>query len=208
MKKIVLTISLILFCAPNLLSQAGITQEEYAVYASVLRDIYKDNRQIYSNKSHFVILKNTKIDPELDLTPSKRYKGLVAAFKRANLTSGIIERKFPLGAYSETYYLVTKNEIDELFEKGKVEFDKRYEIEKNQMGLANPGGTTWIPFYEKYPEASGYYSLSRVGFNGLFAMVQVKRDDIHSGFTRTYILKKVKGKWKIVTLLSSSEWVT
>jgi hypothetical protein len=63
-----------------------------------------------------------------------------------------------------------------------------------------------MPFYKKYPEASGYYTLSRVGFNTLFAMVQVKREDIHSGFTRTYVLKKTKGKWKILSFGSVTKW--
>jgi len=210
MKKIALTILLILFCASTLVGQARVTQEEYDVYAGVLRMIYRENRQTYSNKSHFIILKTTQIDPELDLPSSRRYRALVRDFKRMNLSPGVIEKRLPNGAYSETYYLVTRDEIDELFTRGRIEFDKRYEVEKSIKGLANPGGTTWMPFYERYPEASGYYTLSRVGFAGIFAMVQVKREDIHSGFSRTYILKKVKGMWKVITPsgVVSREWVT
>jgi hypothetical protein len=199
MQKVAFIFLLILFCGFDVLGQTKVTREEYAVYASVLKVIYKDNRQTYSNKSHFVILEKTKVDPELDLPSGKRYKDLVESYKRNNLTSGLIEKKFSVGAYSQTYYLVTQNDIDELFEKGEIEFRKRYEIDKLNRSILNPGGTTWTFFYDKYPEASGYYSLSRVGFNKTLAMVQVKREDIYSGFSRTYILKKVKGKWKIVT---------
>jgi len=208
MKRLVVSVLLFLFCASNLLAQTRIRKEEYAVYASVLSVIYKDNRQTYSNKSHFVILNVTKVDPELDLTSSKRYKALFRDFKERNVTPGVIETRFPMGAYSETYYLVPPAEIDELFEKGQAEFDKRYEVEKLIKGRLNPGGSTWMPFYEKYPEASGYYSLSRVGFNGLLATVHVKREDVHSGFSRAYVLKKVKGKWRIVDLISGGEWIT
>jgi hypothetical protein len=208
MKKLVVSLLLILFYVTNLFGQTRIRPEEYAVYASVLRVVYKDNHLTYSNKSHFVILNVTNVDPELDLDSSSKFKALFRDFNRRNLTSGVIEARFPLGAYSETYYLVAPKEIDELFEKGQAEFDKKFEVEKLNKGILNPVGSTWMPFYEKYPEASGYYSLSRVGFNGSFAMVQVKRNDIHTGFTRAYILKKVKGKWKIVSLLSGSEWVT
>jgi len=208
MKKLVVSFFLILFGASNLLAQTIITKEEYAVYASVLSVIYKDNRQTYSNKSHFVILNVTKVDAELDLTSSKRYKALFGDFKTRNVTPGVIETRFPLGAYSETYYLVPPAQIDELFEKGLAEFDKRYEVEKLIKGLLNPGGSTWKPFYEKYPEANGYYSLSRVGFNGLLATVQVKREDVNSGFSRAYVLKKIKGEWKIVDLISASEWIS
>jgi hypothetical protein len=130
MKKLVLSVLLILFYVPHLFGQTSIRQEEYAVYASVLRVIYQDNRRTYSNKSHFVILKATNVDPELDPAYGKRFKALFGDFKRRNLIPGVIEERFPLGAYSETYYLVTPAEIDELFEKGQAEFDKRYEVEK------------------------------------------------------------------------------
>jgi hypothetical protein len=199
MKKLAFTILLILFCASTLVGQARVTQEEYAVYAAVLRVIYRENRQTYSNKSHFVILKTTQIDPELDLPSGRRYRALVKDFKRMNLNPGVIERRLPNGAYSERYYTVTQDEIDELFKRGKIEFDKRYEVEKSVKGLANPGGTTWGPFYENFPEANGYYSLSRVGFDGIFAMVQVKREDVGRGFSRIYIMKRVKGKWMVVS---------
>ena len=208
MKKLVVLVFLSLCYASNPVAQTRIGPEEYAVYSGVLRDIYRHNRRTYSNKSHFVILNVTSFDSELALASSKTFPGLFRDFKRRNRTSGLIETRFPLGAYSQTYYLVAPEEIEELFEKGQAEFNKRLEAERLNKGLLNPGGSTWMPFYKKYPEANGYYSLSRVGFNGSFAMVQVKRNDTDSGLTRAYILQKVKGKWKIVNLMSGSEWIT
>lgn len=201
MQKIVFLIFLILFCGFNVSAQAKLTQEEYVVYASILKVIYKENRETYSNKSEFVFANETKVDPELELPASKRYKHLVDDFNRKNLTPAMIEKKFPRGAYSETYYLIAQAEIDELFEKGLVEAEKlRVEAESSSSGRSVASPTTdCIPFYQKYPESSGHYNLSRVGFSGRFAMVQIKGDLCWNGFSRNYILKKIKGKWKIIT---------
>ena len=198
------------FCAFNLSAQTKLTQEEYAVYASVLKVIYKENRETYSNKSEFVFINETKVDPELELPSSRKYRNLVKDFNRKNSFSGIVDKKFPRGAYSETYYLVSQAEVDELLEEGRVEAEKR----RAERKLNNPnvryietGTETWITFYQKYPESSGVHALSRVGFSGQLAMVQVKGERSWNGFTRNYILKKVKGKWKIITS-SGSEWIS
>ena len=210
MKKIAFLIFSILFCAFNLSAQTKLTQEEYAVYASVLKVIYKDNRETYSNKSEFVFINETKVDPELELPSSRKYKSLVKDFNRKNLLSGTVEKKFPRGTYSETYYLVSQAEVDKLLEEGRIEAEKR----RAERKLNNPnvryietGTETWITFYQKYPESSGVHTLSRVGFSGQFAMVQVKGDRSWNGFTRNYILKKVKSEWKIITS-SGSEWIS
>jgi hypothetical protein len=202
-------ILLILSCVLNLSAQTKLTQEEYAVYASVLKVIHKENRETYSNKSEFVILNETRVDPELDLPSSRRYKKLVADFNLKNSVPGIVEKKFPRGAYSETYYLVSQTEVDELLEKGRIELAKRRAERKlNSSGVYVELPTeTWIPFYQKYPESSGLHILSRVGFSGQLAMVQVKGDHGWNGFSRTYILKRVKGKWRIITF-SGSEWIS
>ena len=166
MQKIAFLIFVILFCSSNLSAQTKLTQEEYAVYASVLKVIYKENRETYSNKSEFVIINETKVDPEIDLPSSRKYKNLVVDFNQKNSASGIVERKFPRGAYSETYYLVSQAEIDDINEKARIEYEKRFAVEKLNRSIANPGGSSWATFYQKYPEASGYYNLSRVGFSG------------------------------------------
>ena len=102
---------------------------------------------------------------------------------------------------------MSQAEIDDINEKARVEFEKQYAIDKLNPSIANPGGSSWAMFYQKYPEASGYYNLSRVGFSGQFAMVQVKGDLGWNGFSRTYILRRVKSKWRIVTF-SGSEWIS
>ncbi len=208
MHKIVFVILLILFCRLDVSAQMKITQEEYAVYAVVLKDIYKYNRETYSNKSHFVILNKTKADVELlDLVSSRKYRKLVADFKVKNSTSEIIEKRFPSGAYSETYYLVSQTEVDELLERGRIETEKLHAERKLNSSViyVNTPVEPWIPFFQKYPESSGLYILSRVGFSGQFALVHVKGNRGWNGFSRNYILEKVKGEWRIVSI-SGSQW--
>ncbi len=74
MQKIAFLIFAILFCGFNLSAQTKLTQEDYAVYASVLKVIYKENRETYTNKSEFVILNETKVDPELIYLRAKNTK--------------------------------------------------------------------------------------------------------------------------------------
>ena len=103
MQKITFLIFSILFCGFSLSAQTKLTQAEYTVYASVLKVIYKENRETYSNKSEFVMLNETKVDPELELHSDRKYRTLTNNFNRRNSTPGIVEKKFPRGAYSETY---------------------------------------------------------------------------------------------------------
>ena len=140
MQKIAFLIFLILFCAFNLSAQTKLTQKEYDVYVSVLKVIYKQNRETYSNKSEFVFINETKVDPELELPSSRKYRNLVKDFNLRNSFPGIVEKKFPRGAYSETYYLVSQAEIDNLNEKARIEYEKRYAVEKLNPSIANPGG--------------------------------------------------------------------
>ncbi len=197
------SIFLILSLGSNLLAQTKATPKEYSVYGRVLKDIYKQNRETYSNKSEFVIINETKVDPELKMPSNAKYEGLVKEFNVQNASPAVLERNFPRGAYS--YYLVPQAEVDELNEKGRLDYEKRFAIDKLNPRILNPGGVSYTVFYQKYPESSGYYSLSRVGFNGLYAIVLVTGDLGWNGFSRYYILKRVKGDWKVKTY-GGIEW--
>ncbi len=200
-------IFLILVCGTSLLGQTRLESEEYAVYASVLKSIYEHNRDTYSNKSEFVIINQTMIDPEVEMPSEKKYRSLINDFNRANLFSAVIERNFPPGEYSETYHLVSQAEIDELNEKGRIEYKQRFAKDRLDPTIINPGGVRYTVFFEKYPESSGYYSPSRVGFSGQHAVVQVKGDLGWRGFSRFYLLKKLNGEWQI-TNFGGIEWIS
>jgi hypothetical protein len=174
MNRFALTFIIAITCVSAAVGQAELAERDYAVYAHVLREIYKHNRETYSNKSEFVIVNKTQTDPELELPRGKQYRTLVDAFKRNNKSSSTLERKFPRGAYSETYYLLSQAEIDELEEKGRVEYEKRKAIDKSNPCIINPGGVSYTVFYQKYPESSGYYYLSRVGFSGQLAWFRLR----------------------------------
>ena len=94
-KKISLLIFGIVFCSLNLSAQTKLTPEEYTVYASVLKVIYKENRNTYSNKSEFVIIDETKVYPDADLPLKRRYRNLVATFKEKNSISAAAVRASP-----------------------------------------------------------------------------------------------------------------
>ena len=206
-KKSGLLIFLILVGVSSLLAQAKIGAKEYEVYASVLEGIYQDDRASHSGKNEFVFINQTKVDPELELPKSRKYRSLVNDFKRKNRSSAILEKRFPPGAYSESYQLVSQAEIDAINKKARLEYEKRYAVDKLNPSIENPGGWSWATFYQTYPDASGYYYLSRVGFTGQFAIVHVKADLGWKGFSRIYILKRTKAKWETISS-SGGEWVS
>ncbi|MBL8180837.1 MAG: hypothetical protein JNL64_04430 [Blastocatellia bacterium] len=207
LKKSGTLILLILVGVSNLSAQVKITAKEYDVYASVLEDIFQDNRVIRAGKNEFVIINQTKVDPDLELPKSRKYRSLVNDFKRKNRLSGIVEKRFPSGAYSESYQLVSQAEIDALNKKARLEYEKRYAVDKLNPSIVNPGGWPWATFYQTYPDASGYYYLSRVGFFGQFAILHVKANLGWTGFSRIYILKRFKAKWETIST-NGSEWVS
>ncbi|HEY0426893.1 MAG TPA: hypothetical protein VGC76_03710 [Pyrinomonadaceae bacterium] len=194
MRKAFFTILLTTFCGLNILAQANVEREEYDVYAFVLKDIYKENIRTYSSAADFVILDRTI---ECDSSDMTRIKGLKKDLEQKNQTSFVLERKFPV---KYTYFLINQDELDKFFAEGKIESNKILEETKKQgkVGI-DMGGLIWQPFYQKYPEAVGYNSFSRVGFspNRQFAALCVASEASFNGFSRIYILKKVKGKWKI-----------
>ncbi|HMT08974.1 MAG TPA: hypothetical protein PKA82_13295 [Pyrinomonadaceae bacterium] len=206
-KKSGLLIFLLLVVVSDILAQAKISAKEYEVYSSVLERIYQDNRATHTGKNEFVFINQTKVDPELELPKSRKYRSLVNNFKRTNASPGIVEKKFPRGEYSESYQLVSQAEIDALNEKGRLEYEKQRASDRLNPSIENPGGWSWATFYKAYPDSSGYYYLSRVGFAGKFAIVHIKGDLGWKGFSRIYILKRKNTNWETISY-SGSDWVS
>lgn len=202
MKKIIFTVLLIVISSFNVFAQTKVTKEEYAVYANILKMIYRENQQTYSNATQFVFLNNTS-KGDSDISIETKIKSLKSDFERKNKVSTKLERKFPI---KYIYFLISQNKLDQHFKNGEIELGKIRERNKSRAGKTiETGAEIWIPFYEKYPKAQGYYSFSRVGFssNKNFAMVCVNNDSNLFGFSRIYMLKNVKGKWKIVRFYGS-----
>lgn len=212
MSKLALAVLIFSLCAHLALGQKDtkVTAAEYAVYAAVLRGIYKENRRDYSNESQFVFVEETLTSEDLSAPTAKQYRPLVKKFEKLNRNQAQLERRFPKGDYSKTYYLISQEELDELFREGQAEYEKRKEEERRTQKLREVdicGGTQWQPFYRKYPEASGYYKLSRAALSRNLAIVRVKGEDVCGGFDLTYILKKTRKGWGVVWSAGSG-WVS
>lgn len=139
---------------------------------------------------------------------------LVENFVETNKNSVRLEKQIPT---EYEYSLVTKAEIEALLEEGRkenVEYYKKcspcaansgcahqYKLcrqdEKCSPCVVNP--YTWQPFYKKYRNSRGYYSLSRVGFgkDKKYALVYINMDGEGRRDLRFYVLNKVNDKWEI-----------
>ncbi|MBK9162986.1 MAG: hypothetical protein IPM21_03605 [Acidobacteria bacterium] len=189
--------------------QTGPSPSEYAVYGAVLRTIYAERSQTYSNESGFVIIDQTFRSEPASFPTARKFKGLVDRFKLLNRSQYRIERKLPPGRYSRAYDLVSQGELDRLFLEGRAENERRIEDAKKKNLLTvidTCGSTHWQPFYRKFPEAGGYYQLSRVAIGNGFALVRVKGEFACSGFDSTYLLQRTKRDWSTVWS-SGTFWV-
>lgn len=209
--KLLLAILILSFCSYLTLGQATkVKAAEYAIYAAVLREIYKENRRDYSNGSHFVFLDNTLTSDDFSSPTQRKFRLLVTTFRKSIRHQGSIERNFPRGEYSKTYHLISQDKLDELFREGQTEYEKQKKAEEKSQKIGEIdfcGSVSWQPFYRNYPEASGYYKLSRVAFSGNLAMVRVRREDVCGGFDLTHILKKTRKGWNLIWS-AGSHWVS
>ncbi|MGI8468178.1 MAG: hypothetical protein ACR2N3_06980 [Pyrinomonadaceae bacterium] len=221
MRKINFTILLIAVSSFNLFAQSKVTKEKYAVYDAVLNQVGKE--QLKSRKENsdkitvveFVILNQTKTfereteqntskeEIKIDLKLQRTINYFASAVRKSrtekdfdlkNLKSSNLENLFPV---NYKYNLTTKEEIDKLLQIGAKEFEDSQK--KRKAPLIRYGSEDWNHFYKKYPNADGYYQFSRVGFNSNKTFAQVYLEGIGGEWNSnaTYILKKVKGRWKI-----------
>ena len=207
MKKAIFTVLLISFLGFNAFAQSNLSREEYAIYASILESIYQDNWKQYKTKTSFVILDDTFKPGYEDESDIGKMKGMSKDFNRKNQTSAKIERLFPI---KYEYEITSKSKVDELLEIGRKELDRiKEDIKRNNKPQITWGSSiVWKSFDEKYPNSNGYYQFSRVGFssNKRFALVRVEREASESGDSMFYILRKVKGKWKIYSF-GGGHWI-
>lgn len=196
MRKIIFAIFLIYVCVFIVSAQSKISKEEYDVYAVVLKRIYQESLRDYNTELSFVVLDKT-FKPDGIAFKDNQIKSLIKDFNRKNRFPAVVNKLIPL---KYRYEVISQSEIDELLKIGKKEFDEFQEKSRYRgVEIVTYGGEVWKPFYQEYPDANGYYQLSRVGFNKnkTFALVCLEREAGLSNDTGHYLLKKVKGKWKI-----------
>lgn len=180
----------------NSISKVESSGEEYAVYSSVLRKVYADDRKTYSSCCEFVIVANTKTDKEAweDSFDFAKDGNLFKDFERKNTTTEPLSRRLPFAVY----HFVSEEELDKLFAEGKAIYEAAKARQKpNEIIL---GTEYWIPFYTKYPESAGVHTLSRVGFDAKrsLALVNVTFRSNLVGFSRMYVLSKKGRQWSIL----------
>jgi len=158
-------------------SAAQIDAEEQAVYAAVLG-------QLYSAPS-FVIMDTTATDPggventeqTLDYVLQNLHDvnpKTIENFRERNETAAPLQLDMDLGV---AYTLLSQAERNNIFGQ-------------NQSG--------WEIFYNRYPDAPGIITLSRVGFDAAFdqALVYVgTQSDWLAGAGYYVLMKKVNGAW-------------
>ncbi len=234
MKILTFAVLLMMFCSLNLFAQTVVNNEEYAVYAAVMDEIYTRNskhNELYAKNSKdneietsFVILENT-IEPDqttlnnnlksnriLDYLNATTPPNSLKTFAFDELLKNLKENNKNSAKLDGTfpveykYSYVSKSELDKLLEEGK----KEYEDELKRCKCVFTGsGSIWQPFFRKYKTHSGYYSLSKVGFSfdGQFALVFFKTESGDQGSSTFYVLEKVNDKWQVRKNFGSA-WVT
>jgi hypothetical protein len=202
MKKIVSALLMAGVLSISLLGQSGLKREEYAAYATVLRDLNNggDGFNKHTKKYSFVILQNTFQAGDSTPFGVRKYRAITKDFKRKNLRSSLLTKSFPT---RYKYELISQSEIDELLKIGKVELE-RIEAEAKLRKVGLGGGRSeiiWKSFYAKYPDAAGYYRFSEIGFSPdrRVALVQIEGVGAQWNSNMTYILKKIRGKWEVYT---------
>ena len=193
----------ILVLSVTVTSKTPIAPDEYAIYTTLLGTVFKEEKESYRNISYPVIYSLTGTDENLHLDEGRRYRGLASDFLAKNKTSASLEQKLPL----KRYFLVEQKEIDDLFTKAREEIKAIEEQAKSQNAVVTIiSANYWSPFYEKYPEAYGLFRLSRVGFtkNKEFAAAQIIQETSLTGFSRTFILRKLRKGWRIISWQGSS----
>ena len=194
-----LGIVLFLLASPDSRAQEKVSSNEYAVYGVVLSELYRENLGADSGKPVLVI----QMETHASVASGSPYQNLERDFYRMNWIRANIEKQLPPADYAATYYLILKAEIDELLERGTAEWKKQYDRQNEYAKLNNlpltpaTNGPAWKLFYEKFPGAGAYYTFSRVGFSGRFAMVNVSWRSEDCELSSTYILRKVRRVWKV-----------
>jgi hypothetical protein len=197
MRKIFSLLFLIFVCSFCLFAQSSVANEEYAVYARVLRDIRSEDLKQSKTKHSFVILDTTFNPNYFSEYKNGKFRSLSADFKRKSITSSKLNKLFPV---KYEYVTTSQSEIDELLKIGTKEYEKvKAEYKLRNLGITDGSGIVWKPFHAKYPKANGYYKFSRVGFSSdkRFALVLVEGQGSYWSSNMEYILRKIKGKWTI-----------
>jgi hypothetical protein len=185
---------ILLFCLLSVkLILTGNTQnvevsvEQYAVYSAYLNRIEKNSNDGKAVKfivinDHAIVIKNNcpqdKIAEYDKRIANDDLRALFENLRAKNRESVSLKRRFNI---RHDYVLLNESDLAAFF------------TAKDTEG--------WDYFYEKYPNSSGYLSLSRVGFDTTFtkAIIFIEQSCGTLCSSGDYILfEKIDGKWREV----------
>lgn len=167
--------------------QTGVSAEEYAVYSTYLNGI------------------------EINPNDGKTVRLIVINNHTATIASSCSQDN--IAKYN---IKIAKDELRPLFEdlqtrsRESVPIERLFNIRHDYVLLGESNFSAffkvkdlegWEDFYKKYPNSSGYVSLSRVGFNTTFTKALIFRSESCGSLCGSgdYILfEKTDGKWKDV----------
>ena len=178
--------------SPKIASNCNVTAEEYAVYSAVLHDLGKPEHpaERWDDKPQYVLSDatstnagNTYSDPESipwPDHPAPANQPSKVTTKNFSYKSQRSCRLKPLIEPPSGYKLAPSEDICRLFSNPKE---------------------GWSKFYEKYPNSSGLWEISRVGFDGMKneALVYVEHIcGLTCGSNHIVLLRKSAGKWMVL----------
>jgi hypothetical protein len=178
---LMILVLLLCSCSPGL-SRATVTPspnikaEEYAIYSALIRQ----NPIGYNLGSYFAVREQTVAGLDMfERTLENVHRlpsSLVDSYRSRNAASYTLDPNLDV---EQDYVLMPQEEFDEIFRKG---------------------GSVWTRFQDRYPEASGLVTFSRVGFNAdgdeALALVGYRCGDL-CGAGGLYLLVKEDGNWKV-----------
>lgn len=153
----------------------AISDAEYTVYAAIL--------QRFGTRSVYVIRDATDTedaksdDTHIGTNSSALDTEMLRNFKQVNQQTSLLQPRFPI---QTRYILASQEQLNSLFGQ---DLD-----------------TGWKNFDSAYPEARGYYSLSRVGFNRDMTQALVSYGNPRAALDGSgcyVVLNRVDGQWSI-----------
>jgi hypothetical protein len=173
-------------------SKCEATTEDYAVYSAIVKNLGRpeDPEEEWRDKAQMIIGDKTAYGPNSKMNANTNLWGFRSSSKQAPVretveafeqrTKASCQLKPSLDA-SLTYTLVSADDFSNLFKKGV-------------------GGDGWAKFYKKYPNSSGYWEFSAVGYDKISAEALVYVGH-HCGWLcgtgHLVLLAKENGSWVV-----------
>lgn len=204
---------LLLLFANSSIAQSANSEEE-SIYSLVLKAVGDSHTTFFTNSTDIVpllIIKETmladSISPQTGEKEPSSQKGLRSNFVRVNQKPIVLTQQFSL---DQRFRLVSTVEINDLiaeskkiYERERVREEERHFERTGQKVTTSRGcDGLWSLFDKRFPDDSGYFRLSRIGYsnNRRFALVEVDGLGACWNSNHSIYLKKTRSGWKIYTI--------